>query len=153
VFISRFRNDDNGIRSTNRTLPPDRGIRDARQSLVDACLIAVVPLALVAVFLLPASTKEAYMLRYGEPTLTTMYTSHIVHQSPAHLAANLAGYVKIVITAYLYCLFAGRRRLFRVSFVSYLVALPVSLSALNLVYFRHAVSYGFSGVVMGVSGC
>lgn len=124
----------------------------ARGSLVDASLIVSVPLVLLAVFSLPAGTREGLTLEYADPTLLTIYASHFVHQSVGHLAANLAGYAVIVPTAYLCCLLAGRRHLFRVSFLSFLVALPFGLSALNLVFFRPAVSYGFSGVVMGFFG-
>lgn len=124
----------------------------ARSSLLDATLLAAVPLLLIAVFTLPAGTREAFVLEYAEPTLVTMYASHFVHRSAGHLAANLAGYAVIVPTAYLLSLLAGRRHLFRVSFLSFLVALPFGLSALNLVFFRPAVAYGFSGVVMGFFG-
>lgn len=124
----------------------------SRSSLLDACLLAAVPLVLVAVFSTSPGVRDGLVLDYGEPTLLTMYTSHFVHQSAGHLLANLAGYALIVPTAYLCFLLADRRRLFRVSFLSFLIALPVGLSALNLVFFRRAVAYGFSGVVMGYFG-
>lgn len=120
--------------------------------MLDASLIAGVPLVLLAVFALPAGVRDAYVLEYTEPTLVTMYASHFVHRSSAHLTANLAGYAAVVPTAYMLSLLAGHRRLFRVSFVSFLVALPFGLSALNLVFFRRAIAYGFSGVVMGFFG-
>ncbi len=135
------------------TLYPNLGTTlHARSSLLDAGLLAAVPFVLLAVFTLPAGTRDAYVLEYAEPTLTTMYASHFVHKTPSHLAANLAGYAVVVPAAYLCCLLAGRRRLFRIAFVSFLVALPLGLSALNLVFFRDAVGYGFSGVVMGYFG-
>lgn len=124
----------------------------ARRSVVDAGLLAAVPVVLLVVFTLPSATRNAYVLQYSDPTVATMYASHFVHKTPTHLAANLAGYAAIVPAAYLCCLFADRRRLFRVSFVSFLVALPFGLSTLNLLYFEQAVAYGFSGVVMGYFG-
>ncbi len=123
-----------------------------RSSLLDAGLIVVVPLVLVGVFALPAGVREAYVLDYTEPTLVTAYTAHFVHHAETHLATNLVGYAVIVPTAYLLCLFADRRRLFRAAFVSFLLALPFGLSALNLLFARRAVTYGFSGVVMGYFG-
>jgi uncharacterized membrane protein YgdD (TMEM256/DUF423 family) len=124
----------------------------ARGSLLDAGLLAAVPFALLAMFSLPAGAREAYVLRYAEPTLVTMYASHFVHRTPIHLAANIAGYAAVVPAAYLSCLLAGRRRLFRVAFVSTLLSLPPGLSALNLLYFERAVAFGFSGVLLGFFG-
>jgi hypothetical protein len=124
----------------------------ARSSLVDAGFLAAVPLVLLAVFTLPTGTREEYVLRYADPTLSTMYASHFVHKTPTHLAANLAGYAAVAPTAYLCCLLADRRRLFRVAFVAYLLVLPFALSALNLLYFQRAVAYGFSGVLLGFFG-
>jgi hypothetical protein len=124
----------------------------ARSSVLDAGLLVAVPLVLLAVFTLPAGTRDAYVLQYADPTLSAMYVSHFVHLTPTHLAANLAGYAAVVPAAYLCCLLADRRRLFRVAFVAYLLVLPVALSALNLVYFQQAVAYGFSGVLLGFFG-
>jgi len=124
----------------------------ARRSAVDAALLAAVPLVLLAVFTLPSASRNAYVLHYTDPTVVTMYASHFVHKTPTHLAANLAGYAAVVPAAYLCCLLADRRRLFRVAFLSLLIALPVGLSGLNLLYFEQAVGYGFSGVLMGYFG-
>ncbi|WP_254838234.1 hypothetical protein [Natronomonas marina] len=124
----------------------------ARSSLFDAGLIVAVPFVLIAVFTLPAGVRESYALEYTDPTLVTMYASHFVHLNVQHLAANLAGYAFLVPTAYLLCLLGDRRRTFRVAFPAFLLALPFGLSGLNLVFFRQAVAYGFSGVVMGYFG-
>lgn len=124
----------------------------ARGSILDAGLLLAVPAVLLAVFSLPAGTREAYALHAGDPTLASIYVSHFVHTTPTHLAANLAGYLAVVPAAYLCCLLADRRRLFRVAFVSFLLAVPVSLSALNLVFFGAATAYGFSGVVLSFFG-
>ncbi|MFT4883541.1 MAG: hypothetical protein ACI8U4_001048 [Natronomonas sp.] len=133
----------------------DRGFGSllfSRSSLLDAALILAVPVVLIAVFSLPAAVREAYVLAYTAPTLTTMFTSHFVHQAQSHLAANLFGYAFVVPLTYLLCVLSGRRQLFRVVFVSLLVSLPVALSALNLLFIRPRVGYGFSGVVMGYFG-
>lgn len=124
----------------------------ARGSFVDAGLIVAVPLVLLAVFSLPAGTREAYVLRYSDPTVATVFASHFVHKTPAHLAANLAGYAAVVPAAYLCCLLADRRRLFRVAFVAFLFAVPIALSGLNVAYFEDAIAYGFSGVVLSFFG-
>lgn len=124
----------------------------SRASLVDAGLILAVPAALLVVFSLPEATREALVLDYTAPTLATMYASHFVHLTYDHLLANLFGYLFVVPVAYLLCVMAGRRQLFWVVFVSLLVALPLALSALNLLFIRPRVGYGFSGVVMGYFG-
>ena len=123
-----------------------------RLSLLDAALICAVPVVLLWVFSLPAGVREAYVLDYADPTLPTMYASNFVHRSAGHLWMNLLGYTVIVPTAYLLCLFGDRRTLFRVAFPSFLLVLPVCLSALNLIFFRQSVGFGFSGVVMGYFG-
>ena len=123
-----------------------------RSSLLDAALICAVPVVLLWVFSLPTGVREAYVLDYTDPTLPTMYASNFVHRSASHLWTNLLGYAVIVPTAYLLCLFGDRRALFRVAFPSFLLVLPVCLSALNLVLFRQSVGFGFSGVVMGYFG-
>lgn len=124
----------------------------ARSSLLDASLIALVPLVLVGVFTLPAEVREAYVLDYAAPTLVAMYASHFVHLTAEHLVANLAGYLLVVSTAYVLSLLGDRRRTFRVAFPSFLLALPFGLSVLNMLFFRNAVAYGFSGVVTGYFG-
>jgi hypothetical protein len=124
----------------------------SRSSFLDAALILAVPTVLMAVFALPASVRETYVLAYTAPTLATMFTSHFVHLTQSHLLANLLGYGFVVPLTYLLCVLSGRRQLFRVVFVSLLVSLPFALSALNLLFIRPRVGYGFSGVVMGYFG-
>lgn len=124
----------------------------SRSSFLDAALILSVPAVLIAVFTLPESLRAAYVLDYTAPTMATMFTSHFVHQTQSHLVANLLGYGFVVPVTYLLCVLSGRRQLFRVVFVSLLVSLPVALSALNLLFIRPRVGYGFSGVVMGYFG-
>lgn len=124
----------------------------SRSSVLDAALLLAVPAALVGVYSLSAGVRESYVLDYTAPTLVTMFTSHFVHQTRAHLAANLLGYAFIVPVTYLLCVFSDRRQLFRVVFLSLLVSLPFALSALNMLFIRPRVGYGFSGVVMGYFG-
>lgn len=124
----------------------------SRASVLDAALILAVPVVLIAVFSLSESVREAYVLEYTAPTFVTMFTSHFVHRTQSHLLANLLGYGFVVPVTYLLCVLSGRRQLFRVVFVSLLVSLPFALSALNLLFIRPRVGYGFSGVVMGYFG-
>jgi hypothetical protein len=112
----------------------------------------LVPAVLLAVYALPSATKRAMLFSYTDPDVTTAFVSTFVHLTPAHLAANLLGYALVVGTTYLLSVRAGRRKTFRVVFVSLLVVLPVTLSFTNLAIVRPRVSYGFSGVVMGFFG-
>lgn len=141
--------------ATRRPPAAQRGFGSAlcaRSSLVDVGLIVAVPAALLAVFSLPAAVRSAFVLDYTAPTLTTMYTSHFVHRTPGHLWANVLGYALVVPVTYLLCVLSGQKKLFRVVFVGLLVALPFALSALNLLFVRPRIGYGFSGVVMGYFG-
>lgn len=124
----------------------------SRASLVDAALIVAVPAVLLAVFALPDAVRSAFVLDYTAPDLLTMYASHFVHRSSGHLWANVLGYAFVVPVTYLLCVLSGRRQLFRTVFLGLLVALPFALSALNLLFVRPRVGYGFSGVVMGYFG-
>lgn len=124
----------------------------SRSSLADAGLILAVPVLLLAVFALPESLRSGLVLEYRSPDLLTVYTSHFVHRSAGHLWANVLGYAFVVPVTYVLCVMSGRRGLFRTVFLGLLVALPFALSALNLLFVRPRVGYGFSGVVMGYFG-
>ncbi|MFC7096466.1 hypothetical protein [Halobaculum marinum] len=124
-----------------------------RRGRVRDCLaLAVVPAVLVAVFLLPESTRRGLAFVYQRPTLATAYTAHFVHLSLDHLLANVLGYVLLAGTGYVLAVLAGARRLFGAAAATNLLAFPVVLSALNLAIPRDAVGYGFSGVTMAFAG-
>lgn len=118
----------------------------------DALVLAVVPVVLVCVSLLPASLLDTWRLAFLEPTLQAAYLSHFVHAGPDHLASNLLGYALLAPLAYVLCVSAGRRLEFMISFVTFLIAFPLALSALNVALVRPSVGYGFSGIVMALLG-
>jgi hypothetical protein len=118
----------------------------------DLLCIAIVPLVLAGVFLLPEPVRRAYTFYYLEPTLLTAFTAHYVHLSAEHLLSNVLGYLLIVPVSYLVFLLAGRRRFFVASLATLLVAFPFVLSALNLVVPRNAIGFGFSGVNTALLG-
>lgn len=118
----------------------------------DCVALAAVPLVLVGVFLLPESVRRSLAFTYRDPTLVTAYTAHFVHLSRTHLLANLVGYVLLAGGGYLFAAAAGARRLFALAVVTYLLALPFALSALNLAVPRNGVGYGFSGLNMALAG-
>lgn len=124
----------------------------AESRAVDLALIALVPIALLLVFALPLELREAYLLAYREPTIPTAFASHFVHLRTGHLAANLLGYGVVVSVAYSLSLSGGRRREFLVAFVTFLLAFPFVLSALDVLFARPRLGYGFSGIVMAFLG-
>ncbi|GGN22748.1 hypothetical protein GCM10009021_25420 [Halarchaeum nitratireducens] len=137
--------------------PPDTGasvliVLHERGRLRDAVALAVVPVALVGVFALPASLRSSLVFSYREPTLVTAYGANVVHFRLAHLLADVVGYVLLAGTGYVLAVLAERRHLFLASALTYLVAFPPILSALNLAVPRNAVTYGFSGVVAAFAG-
>ncbi|MEF8826201.1 MAG: hypothetical protein V5A34_12405 [Halapricum sp.] len=132
-------------------LAPWRSIRE-RPSLADALLLAIVPAALIGVFVLPAATREALVFRYADPTVRTAFAAPFVHLSASHLLFNLAGYGLIVGMLYALSVASGHRGEFRVVFASLLVAGPPILSYLNLTIVRLGVTFGFSGVLMAFYG-
>ncbi|WP_255196764.1 hypothetical protein [Halorarius litoreus] len=118
----------------------------------DALVLLTVPLVLLAVFALPASTRQGLALAYDAPTVLSAYTSHFVHLSAGHLRVNLMGYLLVVPTAYVLSVAAGRRRQFFVVFTAFVVAFPLALSALNLVFARPRLGVGFSGILLAFVG-
>lgn len=119
---------------------------------VDLPLLLAVPLALVAIYLLPRPVKLDLALSYARPTVLTMFASHFVHLRLVHLLTNLAGYALLVPLAYTFCVLSGRRTHFYVAFVTILLAFPFALSALNVAFSRPAIGLGYSGIVMAFLG-
>lgn len=119
---------------------------------LDVVLLAVVPVVLVAAFALPASTREGLALAYDDPALVPAVASHFVHLSVGHLLVNVGGYLLVVSTAYLLSIASGRRRQFLVAFTVFVVAFPLALSGLNLLFSRPSVGVGFSGIVLAFVG-
>ena len=114
--------------------------------------LALVPAVLLAVFALPRSVKLDYALRYTRPTLLTAYTMHFVHLGTSHLLANLVGYLLIVPLAYAFSALSGRRTWFYAGFATFIVAFPLALSGLNVLFARPRVGFGFSGLNMAFLG-
>lgn len=128
----------------------ERTRREFRQ--FDLLVLAVVPVVLLGLFLAPERITDGLVLYYLEPSLPTAYASHFVHVRPAHLMANLVGYVLLAGVGYLLAINAGCRRFFLTAFVVIVCWFPFVLSGLNLAVPRNAISYGFSGINMALLG-
>jgi len=117
------------------------------------CLaLAVIPVVLIGVFLLPAPIRHSLTFAYVDPSAVTAVTTHFVHFSKDLLLANVLGYVVLAGMGYVLASLGDCRRLFGVAAVTYLFAFPPVLSALNLAVPRRAVGYGFSGINMAFAG-
>lgn len=125
---------------------------DSRGSLLDVLLLSAVPIALLAVYALPPSTRRSLALDYSDPTIVGAYTNHFVHLTQVHLAVNLIGYVVVVATGYLLATAAGRRRQYLTIWVVILLAFPFAISGFNLLFPRETLGFGFSGLVMAYLG-
>ena len=116
----------------------------------DLVALLVVPILLVGVGTLPVELRRAFVFDYRAPTLVTAYTAHFVHLTPSHLLVNVVSYLLIAPIGYALAVVSDRREEYLIGFVASLLALPLVLSYLNLVFVRPRVGYGFSGVAMGL---
>ncbi len=115
--------------------------------LVDFVALAVVPVALVAVHLLPETVQSTLVLDRGSPTPVTMFTSHFVHADYLHFRGNLVAYFLVMVPTYLLCLLSGEGRRFWTYFLVLIAVFPFLLSAMDLAIFgRHGLNRGFSGL-------
>lgn len=115
-----------------------------------AGLLAVIPAVVVWVVTLPAGVRRSFAFNYQTPTLVTAYTAHFVHLTVEHLVSNLVAYLVIVGAGYALAVQTGRRESYLVGYAATVFALPVVLSMANLLFPRPGVTYGLSGVVMGL---
>jgi hypothetical protein len=96
----------------------------------DLALLFVAPsLLLIAVFLYPDSTR---MLEYEarNPTLLTILGSNLAHRGIGHLVGNLLGLWLVGGLAFLLASACRCKRLYYVSFLTYLLVLPFFADAL-----------------------
>lgn len=128
------------------------GVVSRRVRYGDLLLLAVVPLVLLVAYSLPLSTRATLALAYDDPTVLAVYGSHYVHLTRWHLLGNLAGYLLVVPTAYVLSVGANRRRQFFVVFAAFVIAVPLALSALNLLFARPRIGVGFSGILLAFVG-
>lgn len=122
----------------------------ARGRRRDAAVLAAVPAVLLAAWWLPVETRRGLVFDSQQPTLLTAYTAHFVHLTRPHLLVNLTSYLLVGPTGYALAVVSERRREYLTGFLAAVLVLPPALSALNLVFVRPRIGYGFSGVAMGL---
>jgi len=123
-----------------------------RLSAVDIGFVIYVPVVLGVVFLLPIEIRRELALVYTEPSLRTMYAAHFVHFEFPHLAANLLVYLLVVPFALAVSVWSGRRRRFYLVAFTVLLAFPLVLSGLNVLFPRPRIGMGFSGLNLAFVG-
>jgi hypothetical protein len=130
-----------------------------RQLARDWVAIAGTAVLVVAVhFLVPASVQARLTFDYGAFDPVTLYTSAFVHTDDQHMLSNVTGFLAAAVTAYMLAAIAERRHWFRLTFVAFLLVLPVlvNLTSYALITSQAPgatpVSRGFSGVAAGFVG-
>jgi hypothetical protein len=123
-----------------------------RIRLADVALLGSAPVTLGLVSLLPRATRRSLAFDYAAPTVPTAFTSAFVHLDAAHLFVNVVLYVLLAATSLALDVASGSRRRFYTAFLTFVLALPVVLSYLNLAVPRAATTFGFSGVAMAFAG-
>ncbi|WP_424018953.1 hypothetical protein ACOZ4N_05650 [Halorientalis pallida] len=131
----------------------------SRTALRDMGLIGVVAVVLVWIHVaLPSAVRTRMALRHESVDPVSLYTSAFVHLDLTHLVGNVAGFVAAALVAYGLCVQIGHRRWFRVTFVGFLLVLPVAVSLTSYVIIGllypgiEPVSRGFSGVGAAFAG-
>ncbi len=97
----------------------------------DLFVIATVAVLLFLVTKTRPAFQNQLVLFYDDPSLHAFYTTHFVHNSPAHLHNNLTSYLVVVPLTYLISLRAGRYCEFRLGFLAVLFVLPPILSLVS----------------------
>lgn len=117
-----------------------------RVRVTEIALILTVPSVITAVFLLPESIQQSLALDYGNPSLFNIWTATYVHRGFDHFSNNLVAYVLFIVPTYLLFLSADERKLFRYSFLSFLIVLPAVLALMNIAVIGQGTGAGFSGI-------
>jgi len=123
-----------------------------RSRLTDVALLVLPILAMAVGFLPHPITKRALGFAYTDPTPLTAYTGHVIHLTASHLGGNLLAYGLLAGTFYALCRRATHRPFWRTFTVTYFLAFPPTLAALNLALRREAISVGFSGMNTALLG-
>lgn len=125
---------------------------EERLRVADLAFVVGVPLALVAVFALPAPVRRDLALSYARPSVLTMYTSHFVHLEASYLLSNVAVFLAVVPFALVTSVRSGRRRRFYLVAFTLLTVFPFALSVLNVAFPRPRIGMGFSGINLAFAG-
>ncbi|WP_435333582.1 hypothetical protein [Haloarchaeobius sp. TZWWS8] len=134
-----------------------RGPR-TRGTLSDLVALLALPAFLFVLHVSAPAARDGFALRYGDPSVVSLWASAFVHASDAHLYSNLVGYTLAVVPTYLLYFHWGRTRAFWASVAVAVVFVPPVVNLGSYAYFdslgivETTVSRGFSGVVAAFAG-
>lgn len=114
--------------------------------------MALAPVLMGLVFLLPLETRERLAFRHAEPTVLTAFAANYVHFDVIHLLTNVASFLLVVAVIYVLVLLNGGRLRFYTVLGVILVGFPIPLSALTAAFPLFGRIVGFSGLSMAVAG-
>jgi hypothetical protein len=117
-----------------------------KTQITDLVVISTVPIILVAVFLLPKSMQTAMFLDYGNYSLFNLWSSAFVHRGFNHLSNNLGAFCILIGPIYLLFALADELKLFRYTFISFLLVLPLVIAIINIGVLDSGTGAGFSGI-------
>jgi hypothetical protein len=104
------------------------------------------PILLSLVFLLPESVQNSLILDYGNYSLFNLLSSAYVHRGFNHFSNNLAAYCVLIGPIYLLFVLADERKLFRYTFLAFLLILPFVIALSNIAALGSGTGAGFSGI-------
>lgn len=118
----------------------------------DLALIFSVPVLLSLIFLLPQSIQASLILDYGNYSIFNLWSSAYVHRGFDHFSNNLGAYCVLIGPIYLLFVLADERKLFRYTFLTLLLILPVVISLSNIAALGSGTGAGFSGIGSALFG-
>jgi hypothetical protein len=124
---------------------------DRNGSLLDATLLALVPILLTGIFVV-APDGSQWTLKINDPSLQAVILAHYFHTSTAHFLGNIVAYLILAPTLYMLAVLCGWRRPFMALFGIISVVFPVPLSALYLVLLPTGEILGYSALTLAFLG-
>jgi len=113
-------------------------------------LIAIIPLILTLIFILPQDIKESYfVLNLSSPTLETIFLSNYTHLEFDHFFYNLLAYIITILV--ILAIETDRKMLFIMSILLFFVV-PFISSIATIIRLHSGISKGFSAIAAGFLG-
>jgi hypothetical protein len=110
----------------------------------------LVPLLLIAVFLLPPGIRETYFtLHPKNPTLPTLLLYDFNHANENHIEGNLISYLLVM---FLIFNFESNKSRFYVSIIYCFIIIPIILALMAIALIPNLSDLGFSGTIAALMG-
>jgi len=154
-----------GIEEMKRLLSPSSLKKQARElvygiSKKDILLIAIFPITLFLIMLLPSVIRDILRLDIKNPELWQYLTQSFVHNGWSHLWSNLSSYLLFSIMGLLLANWCKEKREFFKLFLFAVITLPILSSIIQVLYYPILLSWlphlqyaqGSSGIVSALAG-